>query len=91
MTGMIQMQAEWLVGGLAIAMASLLSWNALSFSPLFYQLGTVSAVQSRFGRKAACGFLLGVSVVLLAAGVTILSGTRPAYAVPSPVGDAESE
>ena len=83
-------EAEWLVGSLAIAMATLVSWNALAFSPLFYQLQTVSAVENRFGRKAACGLLLSVAVLLLGAGVMILSGTRPTYAVagPSDVGDA---
>lgn len=83
---MVQMQPEWLVGGLAIVMASLLSWNAICFSPLFYQLATISAVQNRFGRKAACGLLLAVSVVLLGAGIMILSGARPAYAVSKPAG-----
>ncbi len=85
------MQPEWLVGGLAIVMASLISWNALSFSPLFYQLATVSAVQSRFGRKAACALLLGVSLVLLGAGIMILSGTRPAYAVSGSAGGPGSD
>lgn len=87
----MQSEAEWLVGGLAIAMATLLGWNALSFSPLFYQLRTVSAVQNRYGRKAACGLLLAVSMVLLGAGVMILSGIRPAYALPSPAGDSQAQ
>ena len=83
-------EAEWLVGSLAIAMATLVSWNAISFSPLVYQLHTVSAVQNRYGRKAACGLLLAVSMVLLGAGVMILSGIRPAYALPSPASDSEA-
>ncbi len=80
----MHIQAEWLVGGLAIVMASFMSWNALAFSPFFYELRTVSAVQNRYGRRAACGLLLGVSLVLLGAGVMILSGIRPAYAIPAP-------
>ncbi len=86
----MHIQAEWFVGGLAIVMASLVSWNALAFSPLFYELRTVSAVQNRYGRKAACGLLLGVSLVLLGAGVMILSDIRPAYAVPDHADDADS-
>jgi hypothetical protein len=87
----MQIESEWFVGGLAIFLAGLLSWNAIFFSPLFYQLQSVSAVQNRFGRKAACALLLSVATLLLAAGVMILSGTRPAYAVagPTQAGDAE--
>jgi len=86
----MHIQAEWLVGGLAIVMASLVSWNALAFSPFFYQLRTVSAVQNRYGRKAACGLLLGVSLLLLGAGIMILSDIRPAYAVPDQTDESDS-
>lgn len=85
----MHIQAEWLIGGLAIAMASVMSWNALAFSPFFYELRTVSAVQNRYGRRAACGLLLGVSLVLLGAGVMILSGIRPAYAIPEQAGASD--
>jgi hypothetical protein len=64
-------------------MASLVTWNALAFSPSLYGLRSVSVVKTRYGRKAACGLLLGIAALLLAAGVMILSGARPGYAVPS--------
>ncbi len=80
---MIELNSEWFVGGLAILMASLVGWNAIAFSPALYDLRTVSAVKTRYGRKAACGLLLGISAILLAAGVMILSDARPSYAVPS--------
>jgi len=78
-----QLNAEWFVGGLAIVMASVVSWNAIAFSPALYELRTVSAVQSRFGRKAACGMLLAIAACLLGTGVMILSGLRPGYAIPA--------
>lgn len=80
---MIELNSEWFVGSLAVLMASFVGWNAIAFSPVLYNLRTISAVKSRFGRKAACGLLLGIAALLLAAGVMILSGARPGYAVPS--------
>lgn len=69
-------------------MASLVGWNAIAFSPALYGLRTVSAVKSRYGRRAACGLLLGISAILLTAGVMILSGARPGYAVPASVDES---
>jgi hypothetical protein len=80
---LIELNSEWFVGGLAIVMASLVGWNAIVFTPALYDLRTISAVKSRYGRKAACGLLLAIATILLAAGVMILSGARPGYAVPS--------
>jgi hypothetical protein len=80
---LIELNSEWFVGGLAILMASLVAWNAVAFSPALYDLRSVSAIKTRYGRKAACGLLLGIATILLAAGVMILSGARPGYAVPS--------
>jgi len=79
------LNAEWFVGGLAIAMASMVTWNAVAFSPALYDLRTVSAVQARFGRKAACGMLLAIAAFLLATGIMILSGLRPGYALPGAI------
>lgn len=86
---MIELNSEWFIGGLAILMSSLLGWNAIAFSPALYDLRTVSAVKTRYGRKAACGLLLGVSAVLLAAGGMILSGARPDYAEPAAADESE--
>jgi hypothetical protein len=85
------LNSEWFVGGLAILMASLVGWNAIAYSPTLYNLRSVSAVKNRFGRKAACGFLIGISAILLAAGVTILSGTRPSYAIPANADDPDAD
>lgn len=80
---MIELNSEWFVGGLSILMASLVAWNALVFSPAIYGLRSIAAIKARYGRHAACGLLLGIAAILLAAGVMILSGARPGYAVPS--------
>jgi hypothetical protein len=85
---LIELNSEWFVGGLSILMASLVAWNALAFSPAVYGLRSISAVKARYGRKAACGLLLGIAAILLAAGVMILSGARPGYAVPSSVDES---
>jgi len=77
------LNSEWFVGGLAILMASLVAWNAIVCSPALYDLRTISAVKNRYGSKVACGLLLTISAILLTAGVTILSGARPGYAVPT--------
>lgn len=87
---MMQTHSEWLVGGLAIAMSGWLSWNAVVFAPWLYGLHSVASVQHRFGRRAACGLALGVAVMLLAMGVMILSGVRPAYAVPDAAVEADA-
>jgi hypothetical protein len=84
------LNSDWFVGGLAILMASLVGWNAIACSPTLYSLRGVSAVKNRYGKKAACGFLLGVSAILLTAGVTILSGARPSYAVPANADDPDA-
>lgn len=86
---MIELNSEWFVGGLAILMSSLVGWSAIACSPVLYELHTISAVKSRYGRKAACGLLLGIAAILLSAGVMILSGARPSYAVPSAADDSE--
>jgi hypothetical protein len=86
---LIELNSEWFVGGLAILMSSLVGWNAIAFSPAFYELQSISAVKSRYGRKAACGLLLGIAALLLAAGVMILGGARPSYAVPSAADESE--
>lgn len=87
---MIELNSEWFVGGLAILMASLVGWNAIAFSPAIYDLRSVSAVKAKYGRKAACGLLLGIAAILLAAGVMVLSGARPDYAVPSSADEANA-
>jgi hypothetical protein len=79
----MQLNPESFVGGLAVVMASLVGWNALSFSPMIYRLNSVSAVRNRFGNKAACGLLLAIAALLLGSGIMILSGARPDYAIPS--------
>lgn len=75
--------SEWLVGGLAIAIGGLIGWQAVIHSPPLYRLRTVAAVRRRFGRRAACGLLLAIAALLFAAGVMILGGVRPRYAIPA--------
>jgi hypothetical protein len=80
----MRLNPESFVGSLAIAMASLVVWNALSFSSSLYRLTSVAAVRSRFGNRAACGLLLAVAALLFGSGIMILSGARPAYAISAP-------
>ncbi len=74
---------EPLVGSLAIliAMVSL----AIAVGPWArpYELRSVHAVRSRFGKPAARGIWILVAAASLASGMAILSGFRPGYAVPA--------
>ena len=72
--------SEWLVGGLAIALASWIGIGAVVQSPSLGRLQRVSDIRSRFGDRVATAILLVVAAVLLGAGLMILLGVRPAYA-----------
>lgn len=48
-----------------------------------YRLPSMMAVSRRFGKLAARGVWLAIAIAALTAGVSILSGLRPGYALPS--------
>lgn len=75
--------SEWLVGGVAIALALWIGISTLRQSPGFYRLGRVNELRTRFGNRNAAMILLGVSALLLGTGVMIMGGFRPGYAMPT--------
>ncbi|TVP93945.1 MAG: hypothetical protein EA381_20830 [Planctomycetaceae bacterium] len=72
--------SEWLVGGLAIALASWIGIGAVAQAPSLGRLRRVNDIRSRFGERAATAILLAVAAILLGAGLMILLGARPSYA-----------
>jgi hypothetical protein len=74
---------ETLVGLIAVifAIASL----AIAVGPWDgpYRLPTMLAVSRRYGKPLARGIWVAIALASLTAGVAILTGLRPSYAVPS--------
>jgi len=75
--------SEWLVGGVAIALALWIGISTLRQSPSFYRLRRVTELRDRFGNRGAVMILLGVAALLLGTGLMILGGFRPGYAMSS--------
>lgn len=75
--------SEWLVGGLAIALAVWIGSSTLLQSPGFYRLRRVAEIRTRYGNRNASMILLGISAMLLGTGIMILGGIRPGYAMPT--------
>ena len=73
---------EILVGSIAVVIAVLSM--AIALGPWIgpYQLKTISAVSRRFGKPVARGVWIAIALASFAAGLAILSGLRPHYAVP---------
>lgn len=82
---------EPLVGSLAIILA--ITAAAIAVGPWTepYRLRSISAVNQRFGKPAARGVWIAISIAALTAGFAILSGVRPSYAVPGNPSPAGSE
>jgi len=74
---------EPLVGSLAVFFAILSAFVAVGPWQEPYQLRTIAAVKRRFGKLAARGVWVAIALALLTAGMAILSGVRPSYAVPA--------
>ncbi len=74
---------ETLVGSIALIVA--IASIAIAVGPWNgpYQLGTISAVSRRFGKPVARGVWVAIAVASLTAGLAILSGFRPSYAMPT--------
>jgi hypothetical protein len=75
--------SEWLVGGVAIALALWIGISTVLQSPGFYRLRRVAEIRDRFGNRNAAVILLGVAALLLGTGMMILGGIRPGYAMPT--------
>ena len=73
---------ESLVGAISILFAVTAAAVAIGPWSSPYQLRSIAMVKQRFGKSAARGVWVAVSIGLLTAGVVILSGIRPSYAVP---------
>ena len=73
---------ESLVGALSIFFA--VTAAAVAVGPWSgpYQLRSIALVEKRFGKSAARGVWVALAIALLTAGIAILSGVRPSYAVP---------
>lgn len=78
-----------LVGSLAFVLA--LVSIAICVGPWTrpYQLRSVAAIESRFGKTAARSVWLVIALASLTAGVVILAGIRPAYARPTDAASTE--
>ena len=81
---------DMLVGSLASVLAMIAI--AISLGPWKrpYQLRSVAAVESRFGKTAARGVWLVIALASLIAGVVIFAGLRPVYALPADTATTES-
>lgn len=74
---------DLLVGGVAVFLSVICTVIALGPWQKPFQLRSVDAIRQRFGMLAARFTWLLLAGALLAAGVTILAGLRPAYATSS--------
>ena len=74
---------ETFVGALAIILAIISTVIAVGPWDAPYQLKTVSLIAERYGKSAARGFWVVVAIATFAAGLAIVSGTRPAYVSPA--------
>ncbi len=74
---------EPLVGSLALMLSGVALAIAVGPWQQPYQLRSVCAVQRRFGKPAARGLWVLVAAASLVSGLAILSGIRPAFAVPA--------
>ena len=74
---------EFLVGSIAVVVAILAVAIALGPWNSPYQLRTISAVNRRFGKPVARVVWLAIALASMAAGLAILGGLRPHYAVPA--------
>ena len=77
---------EPLVGALAIVIAIIA--GAISAGPWEspYQLRTFAAITRRYGKHVARGVWMAIAVASFAAGLAIINGVRPSYAVPAQPG-----
>lgn len=75
--------SEPLVGLVAIILALAATAVSLGPWPSPYRLRSIAAVRRRFGMTAARFVWLIVALASLSAGLAILAGVRPSYAVPA--------
>ncbi|WP_145171738.1 hypothetical protein [Rubripirellula lacrimiformis] len=71
---------EPLVGGLSVAMSMIATFIAVGPWDQPYQLRSIQAVRSRYGKPVARGVWAAIAVAAFTCGVAILSGVRPGYA-----------
>lgn len=74
---------EPLVGSLAIILSVLAALIAAGYWEAPYQLRTISAVSRRFGKSAARCVWIAIAIASFSAGIAIIKGVRPSYAVPA--------
>jgi hypothetical protein len=74
---------EIFVGLLAIFFACVATGISVGPWDAPYRLRTIAMVTDRFGKPAARSVWLVIALASLAAGIAIISGTRPAYATQS--------
>ena len=74
---------EALIGTIAIVLAG--TAFAIGIGPWSepYRLRTFSNITQRFGKPVARGVWIAIAVASLTAGLSIISGLRPSYAVPA--------
>ena len=74
---------EQLVGALSIILSVLATLIATGHWDAPYQLRTISAVSRRYGKSAARCVWIAIAIASFAAGIAIINGVRPPYAVPA--------
>lgn len=74
---------EPLVGAVAIVLAVIAAAIAVGPWSQPYRLRSFSAITQRFGKPVARGIWVAIAVASLTAGLAILTGIRPSYAVPA--------
>ncbi|MEM8669991.1 MAG: hypothetical protein AAGG48_20860 [Planctomycetota bacterium] len=74
---------EPLVGSVAVILAIVA--GAIAFGPWTkpYELRSFSTLTERYGKPVARGVWVAIALASLTAGLAILAGVRPSYAVPS--------
>ena len=74
---------EALVGSLAIIISVVAILIAAGYWDAPYQLKTIAAVSRRCGKTAARFVWIAIAIASFTAGIAIIKGMRPSYAVPA--------
>lgn len=84
------LNSDWLVGGIALVLAGVVGWSALTQPPWLEQLRSVAVCRRRWGQRVTCWLMAAVAAILVLLGLAIISGTRPGYALPEESPDESS-
>ena len=74
---------ETLVGSLAIIIAIIATAISAGSWEAPYQLRTFATISRRYGRPVARGVWIAIAIASFSAGIAIINGVRPSYAIPA--------